>query len=80
MKRYKNRISILVILICIRLIPFAQQNIYTADTIANLQAQELMQIEQKKGYSNNHPKTQWFPKASLGLFNSNIIAKIFQII
>ena len=68
MKKYKNRFCILVVLICIRLIPFAQQNKNAVDTIAFLQSQELKQTEQKKGYYNNHPEAQWFPKAGLGLF------------
>ncbi len=47
MKKYKNRFCILVVLICIRLIPFAQQNKNAVDTIAFLQSQELKQTEQK---------------------------------
>jgi len=70
MRKYKNCTSILVILVCTRLIPFAQQNNHTADSVAILQSQALKQTEQKKGYANDHPGAQWFPKAGLGLFYS----------
>jgi alpha-L-fucosidase len=63
-----HKIFILVILIIARLAPFAQQNNNTADSVAVLQAQALKQTEQKKGYFNDHPGAQWFPKAGLGLF------------
>ena len=63
-----HKIFILVILIFAWIAPFAQDNKKTADTVAILQAQALKQTEQKKGYANDHPGAQWFPKAGLGLF------------
>jgi len=63
-----HKIFILFILTFARLAPFAQQNNHTADSVAVLQAQALKQTEQKKGYFNEHPGAQWFPKAGLGLF------------